>query len=65
MSFATRPVGHTQPLYILSFDHRGSFETKMFGWQGELNAAQTAEIAAAKRVIYEGFEAARAARGTA
>lgn len=53
-------LGHTQPLYILPFDHRGSFETKMFGWEGELSAAQTAEIAAAKRVIYDGFEAALA-----
>jgi len=49
------PRGYDQPLYILPFDHRGSFELKMFGWEGELSAAQTAEIAAAKQVIYEGF----------
>ena len=30
----------------------------MFGWQGELTAEQTAEIAAAKQVIYDGFKAA-------
>ena len=53
-------LGHAQPLYILPFDHRGSFETKMFGWEGALDAAQTAEIAAAKRVIYDGFQAALA-----
>ncbi len=53
-------LGHTHPLYILPFDHRGSFETKMFGWEGALDAAQTAEIAAAKRVIYDGFVAALA-----
>ena len=53
-------LGHTQPLYILPFDHRGSFETGMFGWHGALDAAQTAQIAAAKRVIYDGFEAALA-----
>ena len=47
--------GYEQPLYILPFDHRGSFETGMFGWKGELDAEQTAQIAAAKRVIYEGF----------
>jgi 5-dehydro-2-deoxygluconokinase len=47
--------GYTAPLYILPFDHRGSFETKMFGWHGELSPEQTAEIAAAKRVIYDGF----------
>jgi 5-dehydro-2-deoxygluconokinase len=53
-----KTVGFNQPLYILPFDHRGSFETKMFGWHGELNAAQTAEIAAAKQVIYDGFKSA-------
>jgi len=30
----------------------------MFGWKGALSAAQTAEIAAAKQVIYDGFQAA-------
>src|SRR5262245_51468704 len=53
-----KTIGFDRPLYILPFDHRGSFETKMFGWHGELTAAQTAEIAAAKRVIYDGFKAA-------
>jgi myo-inositol catabolism protein IolC len=50
--------GYNQPLYILPFDHRGSFETKMFGWHGDLTPEQTAEIAAAKQVIYEGFKSA-------
>ena len=53
-----RTLGYNQPLYILPFDHRGSFETKMFGWHGDLTPAQTAEIAAAKQVIYDGFKAA-------
>jgi 5-dehydro-2-deoxygluconokinase len=53
--------GYGKPLYILPFDHRGSFETKMFGWTGDLTPAQTAEIAAAKQVIYEGFKQAVAA----
>jgi 5-dehydro-2-deoxygluconokinase len=52
------PRGFDRPLYILPFDHRGSFETGMFGWHGELNAEQTAQIAAAKQVIYDGFKAA-------
>jgi myo-inositol catabolism protein IolC len=56
-----KTLGFDQPLYILPFDHRGSFETKMFGWHGDLTAAQTAEIAAAKQVIYDGFKAAIAA----
>ncbi len=56
-----KTIGYDKPLYILPYDHRGSFETKMFGWHGDLTAAQTAEIAAAKRVIYDGFQAAVAA----
>ena len=51
-------AGFDQPLYILPFDHRGSFQTKMFGWPGALTAEQTAQIAAAKQVIYDGFQAA-------
>ena len=50
--------GFDKQRYILPFDHRGSFQSKMFGWQGALNAEQTAEIAAAKRMIYDGFCAA-------
>src|SRR5262249_54064507 len=50
--------GFDQPLYILPFDHRGSFQTKLFGWPGKLTAEQTAEIAASKQVVYDGFVAA-------
>jgi 5-dehydro-2-deoxygluconokinase len=52
------PRGYDRPLYILPFDHRGSFETKMFGWHEPLSGEQTAEIAAAKQVIYDGFKEA-------
>ena len=55
------PRGFEHPLYVLPFDHRGSFETGMFGWHGDLTADQTAQIAAAKQVIYDGFKAAVAA----
>jgi hypothetical protein len=48
-------LGFAKPSYMLPFDHRGS---KLFGWKGGLNPAQTAEIAAAKQVIYDGFKAA-------
>ena len=51
-------IGFDRPLYILPFDHRGSFQTKMFGWEGVLAPPQTAQIAAAKQVIYDGFKAA-------
>jgi len=50
--------GFDQPLYILPFDHRGSFQTKLFGWKAKLTSEQTAQIAAAKQVIYDGFQAA-------
>ena len=52
--------GYQKPLYILPFDHRGSFETGMFGWKGDLTPEQTAQIAAAKQVIYDGFQEALA-----
>jgi myo-inositol catabolism protein IolC len=52
------PRGFDRPLYILPFDHRGSFETKMFGWHEPLSPEQTAQIAAAKQVVYDGFQAA-------
>lgn len=54
-------VGFDKPLYVLPFDHRGSFQTKMFGWKGALTVEQTAEIASAKQVIYDAFKAAVAA----
>jgi myo-inositol catabolism protein IolC len=54
-------IGYDKPLYILPFDHRGSFQTKMFGWKGTLTPEQTAQIAAAKQAIYDGFKAALAA----
>jgi len=51
-------IGYDKPLYVLPFDHRGSFQVKMFGWKGTLTPEQTAEIAATKQVIYDGFKAA-------
>jgi 5-dehydro-2-deoxygluconokinase len=51
-------IGYDKPLYILPFDHRGTFQTQMFGWKGALTTNQTAAIADAKQVVYEGFKAA-------
>jgi myo-inositol catabolism protein IolC len=53
-----KTIGYNEPLYIQPFDHRGSFASKMFGWHGNLSSAQTAEVAAIKRVIFDGFKAA-------
>ena len=55
------PRGYSTPLYVLPFDHRSSFQTGLFGWKGALTPEQTARIAAAKRVVYDGFVAAIAA----
>jgi myo-inositol catabolism protein IolC len=48
------PLGYDNPLYILAFDHRGSFQKKFFGVAGEPNDEETARISDAKKVIYEG-----------
>jgi myo-inositol catabolism protein IolC len=48
-------LGYDQRLYILAADHRGSFQKKMFGISGEPNAEETARIADAKSVIFEGM----------
>jgi myo-inositol catabolism protein IolC len=55
------PRGYGRPLYILPFDHRDSFERRMFGWTAPFSQAQIEEIATAKRVIYDGFQSALAA----
>ncbi len=48
-------LGYDQQLYILAFDHRGSFQKKFFGIEGEPDAEQTAIIADAKHLIFEGL----------
>jgi myo-inositol catabolism protein IolC len=53
--------GYDKQLYILAFDHRGSFQKKFFGIEGEPDAEQTAMIADAKHLIFEGLEQAVAA----
>ncbi len=50
--------GYDQKLYILAFDHRGSFQKKFFGIDGEPDAEQTAMIADAKHLIFEGLSQA-------
>ncbi|HVG67719.1 MAG TPA: DUF2090 domain-containing protein [Gaiellales bacterium] len=53
-------LGYTDPLMILAFDHRGSFQSKLMGIAGTPTAEDTARVIAAKRVIFEGFERALA-----
>jgi myo-inositol catabolism protein IolC len=54
-------IGFDKPLYVLPFDHRATFYTKLFGWKGTPTPEQTAQVAAAKQVIYDAFQAAIAA----
>ena len=49
------PKGYSKPLYILAFDHRGSFRRKMFGITGDATPEQAAVIAGAKGLIFGGF----------
>jgi myo-inositol catabolism protein IolC len=51
-------IGYTSPLYILAFDHRGSFQKKLMGIAGQPTPAEAARISDAKRVIFEGFQQA-------
>jgi 5-dehydro-2-deoxygluconokinase len=48
-------LGYDQKLYILAFDHRGSFQKKFFGIDGDPDPEQTAMIADAKHLIFEGM----------
>ncbi|MDP8959825.1 MAG: DUF2090 domain-containing protein [Actinomycetota bacterium] len=51
-------LGYDGRLYILAFDHRGSFESKLFGIKGRPDAEQVERIKDAKMLIAEGFERA-------
>jgi myo-inositol catabolism protein IolC len=51
-------LGYDGKLYILAFDHRGSFQKKMFGIEDDPTPEQTEHISDAKRLIYEGMEEA-------
>ncbi len=48
-------LGYDKPLYILAFDHRGSFQKKFFGVTGRPTAEEAARISDAKTVIFEGL----------
>ena len=55
-------LGYTKPLYLLAFDHRGSFERDLFSASHPISDKVRAGITDAKELIYEGFVEA-AARG--
>ena len=56
-------LGYDGKLYILAFDHRGSFQKKMFEIHGEPTAEQTRTISDAKHLVYEGMVKAVEAGG--
>ena len=45
-------LGYDGKLYILAFDHRGSFQKKMFGIECDPTSEQTETIADAKHLIF-------------
>ena len=51
-------LGYDGKLYILAFDHRGSFQKKMFGIEGDPTPEETETITDAKRLVFEGMEKA-------
>jgi myo-inositol catabolism protein IolC len=48
-------LGYDKPLYLMAFDHRGSFEKGLFGSTPPISAEVHAGIVDAKQIIYEGF----------
>jgi myo-inositol catabolism protein IolC len=49
-------LGYDKPLYMLAFDHRGSFQKNLLGIAGIPNTAEAERISDAKRILYEAFE---------
>jgi myo-inositol catabolism protein IolC len=47
-------LGYDGKLYILAFDHRGSFQKKMFGIEGDPTPEDIETISDAKQLIFEG-----------
>jgi myo-inositol catabolism protein IolC len=50
------PLGYDGKLYFLAFDHRGSFQKKMFGIEGDPTSEESERIVDAKHLIFEGME---------
>jgi hypothetical protein len=49
-----------EPLYILSFDQRGSFKQALMGIDGDPSPHQRARISELKELVYDGFQPSRA-----
>ena len=54
-----KDLGYTKPLFILPFDHRGSYSKKVFGIEGRApTPEEMEEMKVLKYVIYQAFEKA-------
>jgi myo-inositol catabolism protein IolC len=49
-------LGYDKPLYMLAFDHRGSFQKDLLGIARTPNPAEAERISDAKRILHEAFE---------
>ena len=49
------PTGYQDTLFILAFDHRGSFQKKWFGIEGDPTPEETQRISDGKLLVYEGL----------
>lgn len=53
---SSNSLGYRDDLFVMPFDHRGSFQSKMFGIKGrEPTDEETQTIASYKKIIYDGF----------
>jgi myo-inositol catabolism protein IolC len=51
-------LGYDRNLYMLAFDHRGSFQEGLFGVEGTPSPEDAARIGKAKQIIFEGLRRA-------
>ncbi len=51
-------TGNAEALYLLAFDHRGSFQKKLLGIAGQPSEDEAARIREAKGIIFAGFRRA-------
>lgn len=60
----TENPGHLGSLYILPFDHRGSFQKMLFNHKNELSDAEREQVKKYKKVIFESIKRVGKERGS-
>jgi myo-inositol catabolism protein IolC len=48
-------LGYDKPLYMLAFDHRGSFQRDLLGIEGTPTEAEAERISETKRILFDAF----------